>query len=171
MYSRRLWTLVVASLTDSLLLPTLTITDTRSAGQQTSASPVTCTSRARWLLLWRLISCPCTLSFITNWRPGAGGIKAKRLWLSIMLAVGELPAAMAITERPDGICRPFEKEAVPHLKKKNNFSDYLHIKGNFTTDATIVLILKMCLGVLSAIEYASLWIVSRCLVRRGQQSL
>lgn len=121
MYSRRLWTLAVASVTDSLLLPTLTRTDTRSAGQQTSASPVTCTSRGRWRGLWTLASCPCALSFIANWRPGAGGIRAKRLWLSMMLAVAiryELPAAMAIGERPDGKCRPFEKEMVPHLKKK-----------------------------------------------------
>lgn len=131
MYSRRLWTLVVASLTDSLLLPTLILTDTRSAGQQTSASPVTCTSRARWLWLWRFISRSCILSFVANWRLGAGGLKAKRRWFSIMLAAGirhELPAAMAIGERPDGICRPFEKEAVPHFK---NFYDYLHITGNF----------------------------------------
>lgn len=47
-----------------------------------------------------------------------------------MLAVGirhVLPAAMAIGEKPDGICRPFEKEAVSHLKK---LSEYLHITGN-----------------------------------------
>lgn len=79
MYSSRRETLLVTSLTDSLLLPTLTRTDARSAGQQTSAVPVTWTSLTRLPGVCRLTvrtSSPCSFSLPVNSRPEAGSIVA-----------------------------------------------------------------------------------------------
>lgn len=156
---------MVASLTDSLLLPSLNRTDTRSAGQQTSAVPVMCTSRSRWPWLWGLISGPRSFSFTVNWRLGAGGTTAKsRLWLSITLGGGirhELPAAMAIGERPDGICRLLGRETLQRFK---NYSSYLHLPGKYLIKkCTLCFILRMFLVV---IHHVSRWIVIMSLLSR-----
>lgn len=106
MYSSRRDTLLVTSLTDSLLLPTLTRTDTRSAGQQTSAVPVTWSSLQRLPGPGRLAvgtSSPRSFSLPANSWPEAGSIAANTR-LGLLSMVDKLPAAMAIGEMHVGIC-------------------------------------------------------------------
>lgn len=106
MYPSRRETLWVASLMDSLLLPTLTRTDARSAGHRTSALPVTWTSRTQLpelCLLTVRTSSPCSFSLPESSRP-AGTMAAKtRLGLSMMeRSTNRLPAAIAKAQCSSG---------------------------------------------------------------------
>lgn len=125
-----------------------------------------CTSRSRWPRLWGLISGPRSFSFMVNWRLGAGGITAKsRLWLSITLGGGirhELPAAMAIGERPDGICRLLERETLQRFK---NYSSYLHLPGKYFNNKMYTLLYFKNIF-LVAIHHVSRWIVIMSLLSR-----
>lgn len=114
MYSSLRETLLVASFTVSLtLLPTLTRNDARSAGQQTSAVPATCTSRSRLAGLGEggaaRISEQCPFSLWGNSRALGGSTAAKtRLWQSMEAAhSNRVPAAMAMGAMLIGICRRF----------------------------------------------------------------
>lgn len=104
MYSSLRETLLVTSLTDSLLLLTLTRTDARSAGEETSAVPVTRTSLTRLLgasLPLDLFSSSVSLSLLQNSQPAAAGITATTRLEPLI--VGEVQKHFPAAERTERV--------------------------------------------------------------------